>query len=252
MGKELDFDKLKGGDNYHTWAFAMQNFLALKGFSNCIIHKPNTAATNTTAEIVYADDIAVETDANKINSAKAYLVLGVETSIYVHIQKCATALGVWSCLQKLYEDNGLYRKIGLLGNLLSNKLVDCDGMQDYVDKIASTATKLQGIGFAVNDEWLGAILLSGLTEEFKPFIMGLEANGVGISGDLIISKLLDSFSGNSDKNSAFFGKKPFKKGQKKHANAIIARRPKIWQIIVISLKRKTMIRNREKVRKQHS
>lgn len=153
---------------------------------------------------MHPTDIAKESDAAKLNQAMAYLVLAVDTSIYVHIQKCVTALGVWRCLQKLFEDNGLYRKIGLLGNLLSNKLADCDSMQDYVDKIASTATKLQGIGFAVNDEWLGAILLSGLTDEFKPFIMGLEANGVGISGDLIISKLLDSYSAGSDKNTAFF------------------------------------------------
>lgn len=120
----------------------------------------------------------------------------------------------------VYEDRGLSRKITLLGNLLTNKLDDCDGMQDYVDKIASTANKLQGIGFAVDDEWLGAILLAGLTDEYKPFIMELEANGIGISGELIITKLLDSHSGNGG-GSAFLGKKPFRKqwrGQRKCYN----------------------------------
>lgn len=87
-------------------------------------------------------------------------------------------------------------------------------MQDYVDRIVSAANKLRGVGFAVNDEWLGAILLSGLTVEFKPFIMGLEANGVGISGDLVMSKLLDCRD-SGDKNSAFLAKKPGKKWKKK-------------------------------------
>lgn len=110
--------------------------MALKGLGNCIIHRPNTPAAAAS---------------------------------------CDTALGIWNCIQKLYDDRGLYRKIALLSGLLSNKLSESDGMQDYVLKIASAANKLQEIGFAVNDEWLGAILFSGLTEEF---IMGLEANGV--------------------------------------------------------------------------
>lgn len=221
MERNFDFEKLKGSHNYHTWQFAMTNFLALKGLGDCIIHRPTQPAVSAStgvaarAEVVYASDIAKETDTSKLTSAKAYLVLAVDASIYVHIQKCESALGVWNCIQKLYEDKGLSRKIALLGGLLSNKLNECNGMQDYVDKIVSSANKLQGIGFAVNDEWLGAILLSGLTGEFKPFIMGLEANGVGISGDLIISKLLDSDTGNSDNNSAFFGKKPNKKWKSK-------------------------------------
>lgn len=217
MGSEFNFEKLKGGHNYHTWQYAVKNFLALKELGDCIVQKPNVPAVaalgNVAAKaaVIYPEGTAKETDAAKLQKAKAYLVLAMDTSIYVHTQKCETALDVWNCVQKLYEDKGLYRKIALLGSLLSNKLSECDGMQNYVEKIASAANKLQGIGFAVNDEWLGAILLSGLTDEFKPFIMGLEANGVGISGDLIISKLLDSYSGNSDNNNAFFGKKSTKK-----------------------------------------
>lgn len=47
-------------------------------------------------------------------------------------------------------------------------------MQDYVDKIVSAANKPGGVGFSVNGEWFGGILLAGLIEDFKPFIMGLE------------------------------------------------------------------------------
>lgn len=211
MGKELDFDKLRGSQNFHTWAFAMKNFLAIKGMSNCIRHKPASGSPL----VEHAPEIAVENDANKISSANAYLVLGVETSIYVHIQKCTTALDTWNTLHRMYEEKGLSRKISLLGELLSNKLCDCDGMQDYVDRIATAANKLTGVGFDVSDEWLGAILLAGLTENYGPFIMGLESTGVTISSDTIISKLIDSQIG-GDKNSAFFGKKKknFPKGKR--------------------------------------
>lgn len=214
MGKELDFDKLKGSENFHNWKFAMSSFLALKGYDKCIIHRPPVAATSTVAAVVYAPEIATETDDAKLSAAKATLALGVQSQIYIHIQNCTTALDIWNTLHKLYEDRGLARKITLLKNLLSNKLSDCDGMQDYVDKIVSASNKLAGVGFPVNDEWLGSILLAGLTDEFKPFIMGLEANGAAITGDLIMAKLLDCRTGN-DNNGAFLAKKPSKKWKKK-------------------------------------
>lgn len=44
-------------------------------------------------------------------------------------------------------------------------------MQEYVDSIISTANKLNGIGFNLTDEWLVSILLAGLTDQYKPFIM---------------------------------------------------------------------------------
>jgi len=31
-----DIEKLVGSENFHSWAFAMKNYLDLKGFSNCI------------------------------------------------------------------------------------------------------------------------------------------------------------------------------------------------------------------------
>jgi hypothetical protein len=38
MPKKLeDFEKLVCSENYHTWAFAMSNYLDLKGYSGCII-----------------------------------------------------------------------------------------------------------------------------------------------------------------------------------------------------------------------
>lgn len=103
MGKELDFDKLKGSENFHTWKFAMQNFLALKGLNPCIAHRPVKVATATEAAVVYEAHVATETDESKLSCAKAHLALGVESTIYIHIQNCLSALDIWNTLQKLYE-----------------------------------------------------------------------------------------------------------------------------------------------------
>lgn len=191
MAKDFDIEKLKGSDNYHTWSFAIQNVLAIKGLEKCL-----------TGE---------ETKDEKKTTCKAILSLSVETSIYVHIQKCETAVKIWDTLKNLYEDKGLSRKIGLLRYMISCRLEDCENMQQYVDKIVCASNKLTGIGFPMSNEWLGAILLAGLTESYRPFIMGIEASDGDIASDKIISKLLDSQSNDRTKGEALMGKKKFKK-----------------------------------------
>lgn len=137
------------------------------------------------------------------------LVLSIETHIYVHIQTCETAEDVWTTLQNLYEDKGLSRKIGLLRNLISTRLENCESMQQYIDQILCCSHKLTGIGFAMSDEWTGAILLAGLTDNFKPFIMGIEASEKQIATETIIAKLLDGQLNDNIKGEAFVAKKKF-------------------------------------------
>lgn len=79
-------------------------------------------------------------------------------------------------------------------------------MQAYIDKIVSTTNKLKGIGFGISDEWLVAILLAGLTDEYRPFIMSLEANDSDLSADSVVSKLLDVQISTSSKGDALLSK----------------------------------------------
>lgn len=128
MGKEFEIEKLRGSENYHTWAFAIKNVLTLKALEKCINRVP-VAATQTAPATTKCE----EDDTEKCGKAKATLVLSIETQLYVHVSKCATALDVWECLKKLYEDKGLTRKIALLAQLILPRLEECDGMQDYID-----------------------------------------------------------------------------------------------------------------------
>lgn len=196
MGRESEIDKLRGNDNYHTWSMAVQSVLVMKGLKKCL-----------------SDNVEGEFTTEEDEKCKAQLTLSVDTRIYVHIQKCSTAKDVWQKLKDLYEDQGLTRKISLLRSLISMRLDGCSGMQDYVDGIKVTANKLIGIGFEITDEWIGAILLAGLTDEFGPLIMSIEAAERTLSSDKIISKLMDSQAGEKLKGEAFFGGK--KNSQKK-------------------------------------
>ncbi|KAK9745733.1 hypothetical protein QE152_g6666 [Popillia japonica] len=159
-----------------------------------------------------------------------------------------TATGIWERLKTLYQDSGLVRKNGILRKLTSTKLEDCDSMMSYLSQIIDTANKLNGIGFTVSEEdcdsmmsylsqiidtanklngigftvseeWLGVILLTGLTDNFESMIMGFENCGLAITGDTIKTKLLDTIGHKSNDGSAFFGKK-IAKNAKPNGNTI--------------------------------
>lgn len=190
MGKDFDIEKLKGQVNYHNWCFAMKNYLQFKGLSDCIKDPPT------------------EDNDNKLSNCKALLALSVEPCLYNHISNCNSAVQIWQTLQNLFEEKGLTRKIGILRNLITSRLEDCDSMQSYIDRIVDNTNKLNGIGFEINDDWQTAIILAGLTEVYKPFIMGIEASGVKITSEIIIAKLLDTeMNSTSIKPEAFVAKR---------------------------------------------
>lgn len=158
--RNLDIEKLKGSSNYHTWCFAAQNVLTYNGYEKCILD----------------DETLRETDVNKLKNAKAILSLSVETSLYIHIQKCTTAYEIWQKLKDLFDDKGLTRKIGLLKSLIQSKLDDFPCMQDYINHIVDCSNKLNGIGFDISDDWSVEITLAGLSEKFSPLVMSIESN----------------------------------------------------------------------------
>lgn len=83
---------------------------------------------------------------------------------YVHVQACTTAKQVWENLQRAFDDNGLTRRVGLLKDLINTTLESSNSVEEFVSKIMTTAHKLRNIGFKVNDEWLGTLMLAGLPD----------------------------------------------------------------------------------------
>lgn len=115
---------------------------------------------------------------------------------------------MWVAFEKAFTDNGLSRKVGLLRTLTSTKLVDCTSVDDYVNRIVSTAHKLQSIGMTISEEWVGTLLFSDLPDIYSPMIMGIESSGVAITTDWIKTKILQDVRGNEGTSGeiAFFGK----------------------------------------------
>ncbi|XP_018403755.1 PREDICTED: retrovirus-related Pol polyprotein from transposon TNT 1-94 [Cyphomyrmex costatus] len=161
-------EKLKGRDNYSTWRFAMQTYLEHEDLWECVTGDNDNEKKN--------------------KRARAKIILC--TVNYVHVQDTTTAKETWDKLKSAFEDSGLMRRVGLLKLLTTTKLGNCATVDEYVNTIITTAHKLNGIGFKVNEEWIGSLLLAGLPEEYKPMIKGLESSGTPITGDTIKTKLL--------------------------------------------------------------
>lgn len=148
---------------------------------NCIVENTETAS-------IWGAPGAVETDAAKLSATKATLILSMETTMYPHVKKCTTTLEVWRKVKELFEDRGHLRRKGRLQSLVTNKLDDCDIMAAYIANVMSTVSKLENIGLKVDDEWIIAFLLVGLSEKYQSF-MGLGANKE-LTSDEVKMKLL--------------------------------------------------------------
>lgn len=187
-GYLVNVPKLKGRENYDDWAFATSNFLLLEGID--------------------LENLSAEMSEAEMKKAKAKLVMTIDSSLYAHIKSETTVIGVWNKLKQLFDDTGYQRKISLLRTLISVRLENCDSMTSYVSQIVETAQKLKGTGFEITDEWIGSLLLAGLSDKFSPMIMAIEHSGIAISADVIKTKLLDMCEevGTTEKDSAFWSK----------------------------------------------
>ncbi|GBP32006.1 Retrovirus-related Pol polyprotein from transposon TNT 1-94 [Eumeta japonica] len=119
-------------------------------------------------------------------------------------EDASSAKEVWEKLCKAFDDSGLTRRVGLR-DLITTTLENCQSIEEYVNKIMTTAHKLRNIGFKVDDEWLGTLLLAGLPDEYKPMIMAIESSGVAITADSIKTKLLQEVK-NRDPSVFFVNK----------------------------------------------
>lgn len=194
-GVQLGFEKLSGRDNYNEWKFGMQMALIHCDLWQCIEG--------------YSVDDTIKADEKKRKDQKALakICLMVNPVAYPHVRTAKTAVEAWSNLQKAYEDKGLYRRLSLFRTLVRVRLENFKKMEDYVNEVMSVAQKLSDIDSPVDDEFLGVILLSGLTQEYDPMVMALENSGQKIMSDFVKSKLLsdDKYSKEA-KDHAFISK----------------------------------------------
>ncbi|KAJ8929053.1 hypothetical protein NQ314_018299 [Rhamnusium bicolor] len=146
-----------------------------------------------------------KTDTDKISQARVKLILTIDSSLYFHIKETKTAGELWKKLKSLFADNGFVRRISLLRLFISTRLEDCQNMAAYVNQVVETSQRLQSTGFKIDDEWVGLLLLAGLSDKYLPMIMAIKHSGMQITTDVIKTKLLDIEFEADKKGNAFAG-----------------------------------------------
>lgn len=172
-GEALTIEKLSGRENYVSWAFAMKMTLIREG---------------TWCAVMPREGEDVDEDTTMM--ALSTICLSLEKTNYSLVMDAKDAKEAWDKLKNAFQDNGIYRRIGLLQQLTSIRLENFPTTEAYVDALFSTSHKLAEINFPVADEWLASLLLMGLPKYYAPMVMGLEASGQALSADAVKSKIL--------------------------------------------------------------
>lgn len=176
MASVIPVEKLTGRDNYNNWEFAMQAYLQHEDLWCCVIGEDKTQDS--------------EEKSKKDTRARSKIIMSVHSSIFVHIRNLKSSTEIWNKLKEVFQDKGLSRRVSLMRKMISTKMEDCTSMEEYIREIVTAAQMLNDINFEVKEEWIGAFLLAGLPEKYKPMIMAMESSGVNITGDFVKSKLL--------------------------------------------------------------
>lgn len=93
--------------------------------------------------------------------------------------------------------------------LITTRLANCKSIENYINKIVTTAFKLYNIGLTVSCEWVGMILLPGLPDKYKTMIMGIEMSVIKITTDFVKTKWMQDVSVEISENNtmALYGNK---------------------------------------------
>jgi hypothetical protein len=155
---------LKGSENYRTWKFSMRMTLQAKELW----------------EVVGGDETArPESDPKgwdkRAKKALAIIALGMSAAEQEHIIDCETPKEAWDVLEKLYEGKGRNRKFMLLQELFHMSMGTSDfGMDGYLRAIREKLSELSAIGTKLDKDIKLAIILNGLSEEYRYLVVNVE------------------------------------------------------------------------------
>lgn len=192
--------KLLGRQNYDTWKVYAKSYLVIKGLWK------------------HTQKLPEEKD--KENDLKAWseLNLLVDETVLSYIIDTESAKAAWDNLQSAFEDSGLCRKVELLKQLVQLTLENCASVEDYINRIMMTSSKVKRTGLKLDDELVASLMLAGLPEECKPLVMAIENSSTKLTIDGVKTLLLQEPRLNPDNNDV--GDALFTKSKRPKVNGV--------------------------------
>lgn len=194
MSSSNSVEKLKGRENFDSWLVSAKSYLTIKGLWSCMNTDQGAGANAATIE--------------KYEKALSELTLLLEPACYSYIVGKETPKEAWESINKALSDTGVFRRVTWLQQLVSVKLADCNGMEDYVNRMVLLSTKVTSVGFKIDDDVIASLMLAGLPSEYKPLILGVENSQKVLTVDYVKNLLLQEviFGGRTDTDAALVAK----------------------------------------------
>lgn len=182
---------LTGTDNYAHWAFLMKALLKAEGIWNCV-----------TGE---------ESNTGLCSRAFSKICMNISSNVSSLVYDLTSAKDLWEKLASMYSESGLTRRCSILKAMFRCSLEDFNGsIVEYLDFLTASQQRLNAMKYGLSDQFLAVVMLSGLTSDYEPIIMGLE-NCEPLTAEKVRTRLLQhsSHKDTNDVNScAFASSKP--------------------------------------------
>lgn len=197
MTEAFKIIKLKGRENYDTWAVGAKSYLVTKELwdfikdpdvgapppTNPPTDPPTDPPANSSTSALATAYQSVSTLLAKSHArARAEIILMVEPELYSYVSG-ETAYDAWNSLKNAFADKGATRKVTLLNNADNN-------MEKYVQVMLLNWSKVKASGFEIDEEVIASVILGGLPNEYRPMILGIENSGAQLTVDYVKNVLL--------------------------------------------------------------
>lgn len=167
------FEKLRGRENFDIWKVAIKSYLIIKNLWQVI-----------------EEDIPPESSPNTNAQAISELTLSIDSSLYNYIEDSKSASVVWKGFLKAFDDSGTTRKVTIMHELVSVKLIDSGNMEKYINEILLYWNKSKVAGFKIEEQVIASLMLGGLPEEYRPMVLGIENSAKELTVDYVKTVLL--------------------------------------------------------------
>lgn len=198
-------EKLRGRENYDEWRISAKSYLIIKGLWGAV-----------TGEL--PPESSPETNAKAISE----ITLMLDASLFSYIKETESAKEVWDTIAKAFDDSGIPRKVTILNQLVSIRLIRFQSMERYINEILLYWNKSKIAGFKIDEDIIASLMLGGLPEEYQALILGIENSAKELTVDYVKTVLLqgikDPFHKGEENGRAFAVKtvsKGFKNKQRK-------------------------------------
>ena len=127
--------KLKGRENYNSWVWNMRNYIDNLDLWNTVIVLKDTASADST----------------KNRKVRTTINMAMEPTVYSHVDGIESAKDIWNKLRITYEDDGAFRRLRLLRDIIITGLEDCESTNDYLHRKCTVSRKLRETGLDMPD-----------------------------------------------------------------------------------------------------